>query len=399
MTLSRKFILTCTLGMFGFLSYNLVRMPALALFAESLGAGPEGIGVIVSLSTLTGVILKLPSGTLSDFFGRRVLLKIGLLAFALPPFVYPFVSNLETLSGLRLCHGLATALFAPTALATVAELYQERRGEALGWYTASTQAGALLGPVLGGWLVMKGGFPVTFLTAGLFGMGSLGLFLWLFPSDTPAEKPHIQVSTVAEKLRTGLSAAIRNTGIIVTSIADGTKMMAKGALMAFLPIYGLSIGLNPGEIGLLFGIQGLVSFVAKPFMGRMSDRVGRPVLIVVGLGTCALSFVSFPHYSGLAMLLALAAVFGCGDAVMTSSSSALVADLSSRHSLGTGMGLQGTITDLGHASGPLLAGILIAHLNYQWAFAVIGGLQVVAGIVFWTRIPLSQSHDIRKASR
>ena len=47
------------------------------------------------------------------------------------------------------------------------------------------------------------------------------------------------------------------------------------------------------------------------------------------------------------------------------------------------MGMQGTIMDIGHASGPLLAGVLIAHLSYQAAFGIIAGIQVVAAGVFW----------------
>jgi predicted MFS family arabinose efflux permease len=50
------------------------------------------------------------------------------------------------------------------------------------------------------------------------------------------------------------------------------------------------------------------------------------------------------------------------------------------------MGMQGTIMDIGHASGPLVAGLLIAHLNYQAAFGVIAGVQLVAAAVFWMTI-------------
>ncbi|TLY13971.1 MAG: MFS transporter [Nitrospirae bacterium] len=83
------------------------------------------------------------------------------------------------------------------------------------------------------------------------------------------------------------------------------------------------------------------------------------------------------------MLLALAAGFGFGEAVVSSSTSALVADLSELKTLGAGMGMQGTITDIGHASGPLLAGLLIAHLSYQEAFAAIAVIPLVAAGIFW----------------
>ena len=85
MTTARSFTVLCTIGVFCFISYNMVRMPVLALFAESLGASPERIGLIVSVSTLTGVFLKLPSGALSDIYGRRMLLRIGVIAFGVPP--------------------------------------------------------------------------------------------------------------------------------------------------------------------------------------------------------------------------------------------------------------------------------------------------------------------------
>ena len=85
--MKKQFALLCGVGLFAFISYNLVRMPVLSLFAQSLGASPEAIGFIVSASTLTGVFLKWPAGALSDLYDRRWLLLIGLLAFALPPFI------------------------------------------------------------------------------------------------------------------------------------------------------------------------------------------------------------------------------------------------------------------------------------------------------------------------
>jgi MFS family permease len=358
-------------------------MPVLALFAQSLGAGPERIGLVVSVSTMTGVLLKLPAGALSDIYGRRVLMQVGVLAFALPPFAYPLITDLDLLIGLRFIHGLATAIFAPSALATVADLYRERRGTALGWYTASTQAGALLGPVLGGWLIYATGFSTTFMTAGVFGCLGLLFFFSLHLSPPPHSAREQGFQAVLAEMWKGFRLVWRNKRVLVTSVTDGAKMIANGALMAFLPIYGLVVGLNPGEVGLLFGVQGVTSLFSKPVMGRASDRVGRRPLILIGLAICAGTFILIPQVSNFSFLLALAAGFGFGEAVVSSSTSALVADLSELKTLGAGMGMQGTISDIGHASGPLLAGLLIAHLDYQGAFTVIAAVQLVAAGAFW----------------
>ncbi len=383
MTTSRSFALLCAIGVFAFISYNMVRMPVLALFAESLGAGPERIGLIVSVSTLTGVFLKLPSGALSDIYGRRMLLRVGVMAFGLPPFLYPFISDLDLLTVLRIFHGLATAIFAPSALATVADLYRERRGAALGTYTASTQAGALLGPFIGGSLAYAAGFTSAFITAGVFGCIAILLFYSLHLTPPPPRVHETGVAPLLAEMWKGFAAVARNRTVLITSATDAAKMIANGALMAFLPLYGVSAGLNPGEVGLLFTFQAGTSFVSKPIMGRVSDRVGREPLIVIGLLICAGTFVCIPHISLFPLLLLLSAGFGFGEAVVSSSSSALVADSSAFKSLGAGMGMQGTIGDIGHATGPLLAGVLIAQMNYAGAFAVIAGIQAAAAAVFW----------------
>ncbi len=383
MTTSRSFLLICTVGIFSFISYNMVRMPALSLFAESLGASPERIGLIVSVSTLTGVLLKLPSGALSDIYGRRFLLRIGVVAFGLPPFLYPFITDLDALTALRFIHGLATAIFAPSALATVAELYRERRGAALGTYTACTQSGALLGPFLGGYLIHTAGFSTAFITAGVFGCIGMALFYSLHLNVAVPQRKDKGLAVVLDEMWKGFAAVAKNKIVLITSMTDGAKMIANGALMAFLPLYGVSAGLNPGEVGLLFTVQAFTSFFSKPIMGRVSDQVGRQPLIIIGLLICAGTFVCIPQVSMFAVLVALSAGFGFGEAVVSSSSSALVADSSEFKRLGAGMGMQGTIMDIGHASGPLLAGLLIANLNYSQAFAIIAGIQLLAGFVFW----------------
>ena len=383
MTTCRSFFYLCTLGVFCFISYNLVRMPVLSLFAESLGAGPERIGLIVSVSTITGVLLKLPSGALSDIYGRKMLLRIGVVAFGLPPFIYPFISDLNALTALRFVHGLATAIFAPSALATVADLYKERRGAALGTYTACTQSGSLLGPFLGGWLAYTAGFSTAFVTAGVFGCIAILIFFSLHLDEPPPRVRERGLAPVMAEMGKGFLAVARNRKVLITSSTDAAKMVANGALMAFLPLYGLSVGLNAGQVGLLFSVQAVTSFLSKPVMGRVSDRVGRQPLILAGLLICAVTFISMPHVGSFALLLVLSSGFGFGEAVVSSSSAALVADSSEFKRLGAGMGMQGTVMDIGHASGPLLAGLLIAHVSYQGAFAVIAGLQILAAIAFW----------------
>ena len=384
MTVVPIFLLLCGVGFCSFVSYNLVRMPALAPFAESLGAGPVTVGFIVAASTMTGIFLKLPVGTLSDLVNRSRLMLIGVLAFALPPFVYPLVSNLEVLTVLRLVHGLATAVFTPLALAMVADLYPATRGAALGWYTSAAQGGALVGPMLGGWIIDRAGYTETFLTGGAFGLVGLALYLMLWwRCPAPPRHVKLEAKVLFSNILHGLRTVLRHLGMVAASVTEASKMMANGTLMAFLPLYALSIGLSLAESGVLFGIQGLTSFLSKPVMGRVSDRVGRRPLITLGLLVCGLSIMAVPQATQMAWLALCAAGFGFGEAVITSSSAAMIADLGKAENVGAGMGLRGTIMDIGHASGPIVAGVLVAAISYTGAFTIIGCLQLLAAAGFW----------------
>jgi MFS family permease len=247
-----------------------------------------------------------------------------------------------------------------------------------------------LGPFLGGWLVYTAGFSTAFVTAGIFGCLAGVIFFSLHLDEPPPRVRNKGLKPVLAEMGKGFLAVARNRRVLITSSTDAAKMIANGALMAFLPLYGLSVGLNPGEVGLLFSVQAVTSFLSKPIMGRVSDRVGRQPLIVLGLLICATTFISMPHVGTFAVLLMLSSGFGFGEAVVSSSSAALVADSSEFKRLGAGMGMQGMIMDIGHASGPLLAGLLIAHASYPSAFAVIAGLQLLAACGFWATMRTSR---------
>ena len=379
---SKTFISLCLVGFCSFVSYDMVRRPALALFVESLGAGPFLVGLLVAVSTVTGMVLKLPIGLLSDQINRKRLMLGGVLAFAIPPFLYPFTSDLWTLGFLRLLHGLATAMFTPLALAMVAELFAKRRGEAFGWYTSATQGGGLLGPMIGGAIVYQYGFAPTFLLAGLFGMLAL-VFFWMIPrTPRPSRVRQYSLPALWKEMGEGLRRVCQIPPILITSSVEAAKMMGNGTLMAFLPLYGLTIGLNAAEIGVLFGVQALTSFIAKPVMGRISDRGARQPLIFAGLFLCGLMVMIIPQIQGYILLLVVAGAFGFGEAVVTSSTTALVADYSEGKDLGAGMGLRGTIMDFGHAGGPLLAGLLIHTLGYGGGFFCIGVLLLLTAVFF-----------------
>jgi MFS family permease len=391
MNLFAPFAALCTVGFFARFSYSLARSPVLPLFALYLGAGPEVIGFVVGISTVTGIFFKLPSGALSDIIGRKKTMLMGLLVFAVMPFAYLAVKDYYILIVIRFIHGLATSIYGPVSMAVVADMAKGKKGEMLSWFSSVTIIGNLLGAPVGGFILHSlsgvgspaaGNFYTAYLVSGISGLMSLILALALLKEKETVEKG-TSLTESTRRFISGIKEVLSDRRIVITSNMEGVQNMAMGALEAFLPIYAVTIaGLNAFQAGLLWGIQVFVTILSKPIMGKISDRYGRKPIIIAGMFLCAVSFGGIPLLKGFYPLMLAAIVFGFGEAFVTSSSAALVADMCKEKHFGTAMGTFGTIFDIGHASGPILAGILIAQFDYLYAFWIISAILISSVPVF-----------------
>lgn len=394
------FTALCTVGFFARLSYALARSPVLPLFALYLGAGPEAIGFAVGISTVTGIFFKLPSGALSDVIGRKKTMLIGLVVFAVLPFAYLFIDNYQALIVVRFIHGLATAIYGPVSMAVVADVAGERKGELLSWFSSVTIIGNLLGAPLGGFILhtspgaagpAMGDFQIAYLASGFAGVMALVLALGVLKNGQKTEK-HQNLKEAYARFASGIKEVASDRRVIITSNMEGLQNMTVGALEAFLPIYAVTVaGLDAFQAGLLWGVQVIATIIAKPIMGKTSDRYGRKPLITAGLLLCAVSFAAIPLLNNFYLLGLAAMVFGLGEALVTSSSAALIVDICQEKHFGAAMGTFGTIFDIGHAAGPILAGFLIARLDYRLSFWIMATMLLAAIPLFIATVKIKQA--------
>jgi len=375
------FVQLCAVTLLARLSYQMARSPVLPRFAQDLGASPELLGLIVAASTITGVFVKFPAGALSDVIGRRRMLVLGALFFAGPPFLYPLVQSPATLLLLRFLHGFVTAIFSPVASAYVARLAEEGRGEKLGWFASMGDMGGTVGPLLGGLvLYATASYPMTYLLVGILGVVPLFLALTLPDDPGPIERQNGHAGW--PHLKAGTLEVLANRPVLVASSVEACVYVGYGALLGFLPPFAKAAGLNDAEIGIILGGQLATTMAAKPIGGRLSDRLGRKPLILIGLLLCAAILPLIVLTERFALLFVLSAFFGLGVALVTPSTTALVADLAKVGRIGSAMGVFGAIWDFGEASGPILAGFLIASVGYSQAFAVIASLIAFTALIF-----------------
>lgn len=376
------FLILVIAGLLSRLSYQMARSPVLPRFAQDFGSSPELIGLIVAASTITGIFIKLPAGALSDMLGRRRMMLLGSFFFALPPFLYPLVTGPLSLLLLRFVHGFATAIFSPVASAYVADLFQKGRGEKLGWFSSANDVGATIGPMIGGLILFStASYSITYLIVGA--LGCLPLFMVLrLPAEVTKPTPRQGNLGRWEEFKKGIVEVLSSRVVVIASALEAALYVGYGAFLGFFPIYARQIGYNDAAIGLIMGSQLATTMVGKPAGGWLSDRIGRKPMILLGILLCAIIIPLIVRSHGFVALIILSCLFGLGVAVVTPSTTALVADLAKAGRMGSAMGVFGTIWDSGEAAGPMLAGFLIASLSYFDGFLIISGIMILAAAIF-----------------
>ncbi len=393
-------MLLCGVGFLGRLSYEMARTPLTPLYARHLGAPVQLVGLIVAAVTLTGVVVKLPSGALSDLFGFRRLMMLGAVVKASGPFLYLAALSWPVLLVVRLYHGLATALYAPPASALVAKVYPRERGHRLGLYNASENAGVVLGPILGGVVLSltAADFSLAFVVCGAIGILALGVMLRV-PRDrfTDAPTPEERApqrgdgraaarATLGPQLRqlaAGVREIVADRQIRLVSLVEAMLWVGIGSVQAYLPLYALTVHIPTWQIGLLAGAQGVASVWSRPAMGRRSDRLGsRRPLIVAGSLLCIGSLILIPRASSFGALLALSVVFGAGTGIVTPSTMAMIGDLTTAGRYGSAMGVFGSLWDSGHAGGPIAFGFLLVAVGYRTSWLIMALVMALALVAF-----------------
>ncbi|XUX00445.1 MAG: MFS transporter [Dehalogenimonas sp.] len=378
------FWILCLTGGIAIFSSTMAKNPALPLYVKSLGISDTALGFIAASSTIVGILASLPAGAISDAIGRRRVVLFAAVIFATAPFLYLFVHNAGTLVLVRVYHGLATAILGPVALAIVADTYSKGRGERMGWYSSATLVGRFLAPFVGGLLIIGNDFHLVYLADGVAGFITL-LLVTRLPKDSTGNVP------VADTLRNNwrkyvkeVSFVFRHKGILATSGVEAAQYFGYGCLETFLPVYlNEKLGFAAWQIGLLFTAQIVVTAFTKPIMGRLSDRYGRIRTIIAGLilgGTIIMLILTAASYL---LMLILIAASGLGLAIVTSSTSALVADLAREEGRGSALGVMSGIMDIGQSSGPIITGLLIGAFSFTVAFTTAGLVLVVMSLIFW----------------
>jgi len=389
------FLIICTMGFFAILSSTMSKDPVLPLFANYLKT-PAGLwtGLVFVASTIPGILISLPAGSLSDIFGRKKVLLISSVIFASAPFLYLLINSWWQLILVRFYHGFATGMFVPVAEALIAESYPTKRAARLSLFSSITIAGESLAPILGGYVLVitnpgllssdYSHFQGLYLAVGVAGLTALITALPFLRGRKLIEKSERQAPFNLKNVFQGWKDVATTRGVMVVSLVEAGQYYANGSVEFFLVKYMTSIAkLDASLQGWVLTSQLIVIFLSKPLMGRFSDKIGRQTPIIIGCLTSAAPLLAVASARQFPTLLLLSMVYGLGFSMVTSSTPALVSELVPIEVCGSAMGFISTLMDVGQTAGPLVCSvILVTSLGYTGLFSSLSIILLLTALIF-----------------
>ncbi|HYE68277.1 MAG TPA: MFS transporter [Anaerovoracaceae bacterium] len=376
---------------------------ALNLSIPSMGsefhASATAVGWIITGYILAAAVLSVPFGRLADLTGRKRILVVGILIFALCSGGAAFAQSMAMLLLLRVVQGIGAAMIFSTNMAVLISAFSpEKRGKVLGYSIASTYIGLSAGPVVGGalnhYLGWRSIFVLTFLiSAAVFviaarklpenkvekhgqGMDFLGnilyvlmLILIMFGLSTVSTLSYAKYLIIAgiilfvlfilHELRTKypiieVRLFAHNIGYSFSNLAALMNYGATFALGYLLSIYlQLVMGFSSQISGLILISQPLMMAILSPYAGRLSDRISPFKLASFGMGLCALGLFSFIFISEnypFPLIIANLVVVGIGFAFFSSPNTNAVMACVEKKDYGVASSILATMRSIGHSS-------------------------------------------------
>lgn len=350
------------------LGFGLI-IPLFPVYATNLGAGALEIGIIFSSFVLTRAIFSTSFGNLSDTIGRKRLILVGSSLYIVFAILFTVPESWTGLVLVRSLQGFASAMVWPVSEALVIDSTPPReRGSAMGKIVMASNLGFVVGPFIGGGLVALARYTLGFseldsyrfpfyFTAMLALVGTV--LVWLYVTDAKApERSKTKLSLKSVMRPEGADPeTARNLNVLyLNAIMEGFAFSSIGPLMALFLLDRFELG---GEsISILVGIaMGLGALVALP-SGKLSDRVGRKKLFVLGGTAAFLATMMIPTTWSLVAVVLLLAARSMAFQVASPALRAMQADLVPENVRGRLIGVLESMSNLGAVVGAPIGGIL-----------------------------------------
>ncbi len=352
-SLKRLWVLMVT-AFVDMLGYALI-FPLMPLYAKDFGANAFTIGLLLSAFALAQLLTAPLWGRLSDRVGRRPVIIGGQALSAFAFLIFAFASTLTPaadagqwswpvwlLLASRFAQGAGGGTISANHAYVADAVKTEQRAQALGWVTACSSAGVMIGPAIGSLsLAWSGNEAVPgIIAAGLCSLSALFAWRWLPESSSkarkePRDRPPLLGSVIAVVLR---PARTVHSMILVYSSGMLAFMAGAGVISLYLSD---RFGITKTEIGFFYVATGFVSVVMRGLLlGPLVKLLGEIRVVRLGALTIATGFVIAPLADSPGLFLAAILAMPTGTALLFPSTTSLISRYAREGEVGQMHGVQ-----------------------------------------------------------
>jgi len=401
-------------------------LPALPLYAQSIGLSSSANGLVISAPALAMLVLNLPLGRAADRFGRKPLMVAGMAVMAAADVGTAVSRSVLALVPARVLLGVGRASCECGDRAYLADLcarVPEKRGIIVAGQSTVHAIGLVIGPLLGGRLMEAYGAPAAFyyVAAAAIGTGIGYSFLPETLTEETREAAELKASedegddtvgvlgalnpfkstdereAIMRESRESSSwlALLENRDQRVLLLCASANSLGFVAKLTVIPLYASGhLGATPAEVGNLFSITALLGLVTAPISGLAADTFGKKIVVGAALAACAAGLFLGAESSTQSELTLAIGAWGVGIAAAGPAINALAQELAPKGGEGEALTLPKSAADLVFLVGPLVLGVLDDVVDADNAGMILCACVAACAAVSCLSLP-SSSHRSR----
>jgi len=350
----------------------------------SLHVSVGAAGLLVAVYSLTAALASFISGTLSDHYGRRRFLFLGVLLFAASSWVASRAATFHALVLARGLTGFAAGMLSTCSITYAADWFEYRvRGRALGIISSAYFAAPILGVPLAAQIADRFGWRQAFLFFGILALAIAAVSLGM-----PKDKLNPQPS--ADKLKMAGRAFRSFLARRDTAAALGIAFLVSGGLVGFLTYVGQwlngQFGISTRTIGWVFMLGGVMALGSAPVGGIISDRLGKRSVAIVSNIILALSVAVIPLFGWSFWLLAVFAVASMSAAFRQGPLTALITELVPSTQRGAFIALRNIFSQTGIGLAAVVGGLLYERHGYAAVTTLCAVMTALVAVLLFMHI-------------
>lgn len=350
-------------------------IPIMPKYMESLGITGGTIGLLVAAFSLTQLLFSPIAGRWADSFGRKKIIVIGLVVFAISEVMFGIANSPVLLFVSRLLGGISAALIMPAVMAYSADITtNEERAAGMGYITAAITTGFIIGPGIGGYIA-EFGIRVPFYSAGIAGLIAACITLLILKESKPTEESLADSST-SEKQRSSLLSQLMYSYREPYFFSLIIVFVMSFGLANFETVFSLFVdhkfGFEPKDIAFIITFGSIAGAVVQlTAFSWIMNRFGEKRVISICLLFAGLFIILTLFVHGFWMIFAVTFIVFLAIDILRPAISTQMSMLA-KDQQGYVAGLNSAFTSLGNIAGPIVAGFLFdIDINYPYGLACL----------------------------